>query len=115
MQSGCDASTIDPRMNSDYGLTPPSEERTVESFERILGEVEGRRIWLDARTAAGLEQHDGPLSPEQLGLVAKHLAARAGLVGILGTSLQTRLDTYSILTRIDGASTNGQETNGEER
>lgn len=87
----------------------------MESFERILGEAEGRRIWINARTAAGLDEHEGPLSPEQLGLVAEHLAAKAGLVGILGTSLQTRLNTYSILTRIDGASTNGQETNGEEQ
>jgi hypothetical protein len=102
-------------MNSEYGLTPPTEERTVESFERILGEAEGRRIWLDARTAAGLEEHDRPLSPEQLGRVAEHLAAQAGLVGILGTSLQTRLNTYSILTRIDGASANGQETNGKKQ
>lgn len=78
-----------------YNLPQPTEERALASLERALGTTEARRTWASARSALGLDQDGEILSLEQLRAIADHLGRQPGFIGVMGTSLQIRLDTFA--------------------
>ena len=48
--------------------------------------------------AAGLPALRGPLTRRQLRRVVEHLARQEGFVGVMGTALRIRIDTYEALS-----------------
>lgn len=81
-----------------YNFPEPTEELALASLERALGATEARRTWARARTALGFGEDGQALSLGELRTVAEHLARQPGFIGVMGTSLQIRLDTFAAVT-----------------
>jgi len=89
--------------SADYNLTKPSEEQARAAVERVLGPEAGGKAWQAACEAVGLRQPRPPLSRRQLRAVADHLSKERGFVGVIGASLQIRLNTYEALYGVEDA------------
>jgi hypothetical protein len=81
-----------------YNLPEPTEELALASLERALGATEAHRTWSRARQALGFGEDGQALSVDQLRAIAEHLARQPGFIGVMGTSLQIRLDTFAAVT-----------------
>jgi hypothetical protein len=83
------------------GIPEPTEALALEAFERVLG-ADAQRVWDQARAEVGHAGKGAPLTPAELREVAEHLSKQEGFVGVLGTSLRLRIDTYTTLSSVWG-------------
>lgn len=79
-----------------HDLAKPTESSAVESIGRVVGVEQAKATWQHARERAGIK-HGATLSLTELMSVADELARFEGFIGVMGTALRIRIQTYQIL------------------
>jgi hypothetical protein len=79
-----------------HNLAEPTEAAAIESIGRVVGVEQAKATWQRAREGAGFK-NGATLSLSDLMSVADELSRFDGFLGVMGTALRIRIQTYRIL------------------
>lgn len=83
-----------------YRLARPTRASTLAALTRVFGGAPADALWREAvRDVA--DPDDEQIAFAALRVVCDRLAAKPGLVGVLGSALRVRCDTYACLESLE--------------
>jgi hypothetical protein len=80
-----------------YNLEVPTEKDLLVSLDRLVGAVETRRLWTNARSQAGVPL-SGKISMDQFERTLQELKKEKGVAMISANSMLIRLKSYRTLS-----------------